>query len=61
MVSCLAPTVNLYRHVHSNENALENSRKEQSEVVCYSFLLNAQNAIIVLTGSTFIYVQKWNS
>ena len=58
MVSCLAPTVNLYRHVHSNENALENSRKEQSEVVCHSFLLNEQNAIIALTGSTFIYVQK---
>ena len=26
-----------------------------------SFLLNAQNAIIFLTGSTFIYVQKRKS
>ena len=57
MDSCLAPTDKLYRHVHSNQNALENGRKEQSEVVCHSFLLNEQNAIIALTGSTFIYVQ----
>ena len=61
MDSCLAPTVNLYRQVHSNKNALENGHQEPSEVVCHSFLLNAQNAIIALTGSTFIYVQKWKS
>ena len=30
MDSCLAQTVNLYRPVHSNQNALENGRQEPS-------------------------------
>ena len=58
MDSCLAPTVNLYRQVHSNKKALENGRQEPSEVVCHSFLLNVQNATIALNGSTFIYFKS---
>ena len=58
MDTCLVPTVNLYRQVRSNLSALESGSQKPLEVVCHLFLLNAQNGIFALTGSTFIYVQN---